>query len=167
MQLTEGHGPLLRHGPLSISRRLKRPPKSISVARTDRRADGRTDGRTDGHFITIKTKSKVKVKVTVKMVPNTPSSQDASTHQIWKTYLKEYRRYAPDTNRDGRTDSAITICLPKFLWGHKNWFDNLLIQTKTYKQTKQSKTVVKIHESLLFTCRKVKRQIMSISCSPC
>ena len=22
--------------------------------------------------------------------------------------------------RDGRTDSAITICLPKFLWGHKN-----------------------------------------------
>ena len=21
---------------------------------------------------------------------------------------------------DGRTDSAITICLPKFLWGHKN-----------------------------------------------
>ena len=23
--------------------------------------------------------------------------------------------------RDGRTDSAITICLPKFLWGHKNY----------------------------------------------
>ena len=44
---------------------------------------------------------------------------------------QEYRRYAPDTKRDGRThgrthgrtdgrtDSAITICLPKFLWGHK------------------------------------------------
>ena len=37
------------------------------------------------------------------MVRNTPSSQDASTHQIWNSYLKEYRRYAPDTKRDGRT----------------------------------------------------------------
>ena len=115
------------------------------------------------------------------MVCDTPPSQDASTHQIWNSYLKEYRRYAPDTKRDGltdgrtdivitiktksevkvkvtvtrkwyttlghpkmhphtkfgiptsknigdmhrtkwdgRTDSAITICLPKFLWGHKN-----------------------------------------------
>ena len=53
------------------------------------------------------------------MVRDTPSSQDASTHQIWNAYLKEYRRYAPDTKRDGHTDSAITICLPKFLWGHK------------------------------------------------
>ena len=25
-----------------------------------------------------------------------------------------------DRRTDGRTDSAITICLPKFLWGHKN-----------------------------------------------
>ena len=31
------------------------------------------------------------------MVRDTPSSQDASTHQIWNTYLKEYRRYAPDS----------------------------------------------------------------------
>ena len=38
------------------------------------------------------------------MVRNTPSSQDASTHQIWNSYLKKYRRYAPDTKRDGRTD---------------------------------------------------------------
>ena len=72
-------------------------------------------------MITIKTKSEVKVKVTVtrKWYVSLPS-QDASTHQIWNSYLKEYRRYAPDTKRDGRTDSAITICLPKFLWGHKN-----------------------------------------------
>ena len=65
------------------------------------------------------------------MVRDTPPSQDASTHQIWNSYLKEYRRYGPDTKAgrthgrthgqtDGRTDSAITICLPKFLWGHKN-----------------------------------------------
>ena len=153
------------------------------------------------------------------MVCDTPSSQDTFTHQIWNSYLKEYRRYAPDSMQfletrsevkfkvtvtqlcyatlghpkmhphtkfeiptsnnmryapntiilktrsevkvtvtqkwyvtlchpktyphtkfgihtsknigdmertrkrdgrtDGRTDSAITICLPKFLWGHK------------------------------------------------
>ena len=32
-----------------------------------------------------------------KMVRDTPPSQDAFTHQIWKSYLKEYRRYAPDS----------------------------------------------------------------------
>ena len=32
-----------------------------------------------------------------KMVCNTPSSQDAYTHQIWDYYLKYYRRYSPDT----------------------------------------------------------------------
>ena len=37
------------------------------------------------------------------MVRDTLPSQDASTHQIWNSYLKEYRRYAPDTKRDGRT----------------------------------------------------------------
>ena len=31
------------------------------------------------------------------MVCDTPSSQDAFTHQIWNSYLKEYRRYSPDT----------------------------------------------------------------------
>ena len=30
------------------------------------------------------------------------------------------RTRKPDGQTDGRTDSAITICLPKFLWGHKN-----------------------------------------------
>ena len=57
------------------------------------------------------------------MVCDTPPSQDVSTYQIWNPYLKESRRYGPDTKRDGRTDTrtdcAITICLPKFLWGHK------------------------------------------------
>ena len=32
-----------------------------------------------------------------KIVCDTPSSQDASTHQIWNSYLKEYKRYDPDT----------------------------------------------------------------------
>ena len=31
------------------------------------------------------------------MVCDTPSSQDAFTHQIWNSYLKEYKRYAPDS----------------------------------------------------------------------
>ena len=31
------------------------------------------------------------------MTCNTPSSQDAFTHQIWNFYLKEYRIYAPDS----------------------------------------------------------------------
>ena len=37
------------------------------------------------------------------MVCDTPPSQDASTHQIWNSYLKDYRRYGPDT-KAGRTD---------------------------------------------------------------
>ena len=43
------------------------------------------------------------------MVCDTPPSQDVSTHQIWNSYLKEYRSNAPDTKRDGRTDIVITI----------------------------------------------------------
>ena len=31
------------------------------------------------------------------MIGDTLSSQDAFTHQIWNSYLKEYRRYAPDS----------------------------------------------------------------------
>ena len=31
------------------------------------------------------------------MVHDTSLSQDVSTHQIWNSYLKEYKRYAPDT----------------------------------------------------------------------
>ena len=37
------------------------------------------------------------------MVCDTLPSQDASKLQIWNSYLKEYRRYAPDTKRDRRT----------------------------------------------------------------
>ena len=56
------------------------------------------------------------------MVRDTPPSQDVFKHQICNSYLKEYRRYGLDTKAgrtDGLTDSAFTICLPKFLWGHK------------------------------------------------
>ena len=57
------------------------------------------------------------------MLRDTLLSQYASTHQIWNSYLKEYRRYALDRKRDGQTDGrmdkATTICLPQFLWEHK------------------------------------------------
>ena len=39
-----------------------------------------------------------------KMVYDTLLSQDASTHQIWNSYLKEYWRYAPDTKTDRPTN---------------------------------------------------------------
>ena len=72
--------------------------------RTRSGTDGLTDGQCD-YYMPPK-----------EFLCDTPSSQDASTYQIWNSYLKEYRRYAPDTKRDGRTDgrtySAITICLP-------------------------------------------------------
>ena len=84
----------------------------------------RTQSGTDGHCDYYKNLVRGQGQGDPKMVCDTPPSQDAPTHQIWNSYLKEYRRYAPDTKRDGRTDSAITICLPKFLWGHKKY--NLL-----------------------------------------
>ena len=45
----------------------------------------------------LKTRSEVKVTVTQNGMCDTPSSQDAFRHQIWNSYLKEYRRNAPDT----------------------------------------------------------------------
>ena len=44
----------------------------------------------------LKTRSEVKVIVTQKVVRDTLLSQDASTHLIWNSYLKEYRSYKPD-----------------------------------------------------------------------
>ena len=64
-------------------------------------------------MIILKTRSEIKVKVTSdpKMVRDTPPSQDASTHQIWNSYLKEYMRYAQDTKRNGRTDGRTDIVI--------------------------------------------------------
>ena len=44
------------------------------------------------------------------MVRDTSSSQDASTNQIWDSYLKEYKRYAPDTiNLKTRSEVKVTV----------------------------------------------------------
>ena len=99
--------------------------------RTDRLTDGQTDGQTVRLLYASQSSFGSKNWVRgqgqghsdPKMVRDTLPSQDVSTSQIWNSYLKECRRYGPDTKAgrtDGRTDSAITICLPKFLWGHKN-----------------------------------------------
>ena len=48
------------------------------------------------------------------MVRYTPSSQDASTHQIWNSYLKEYNRYAPDTIIL-KTRSEVKVSDPKMV----------------------------------------------------
>ena len=45
------------------------------------------------------------------MVRDTPPSQDVSTHQIWNSYLKEYRRYGPDT-KAGQTDGQCDYYMP-------------------------------------------------------
>ena len=44
-----------------------------------------------------------------KMVSDTLPSQDAFTHQIWNSYLKEYRRYAPDSNQFLETRSEVKV----------------------------------------------------------
>ena len=40
----------------------------------------------------------------------TPTSQDAYTHQIWNSYLKEYKRYAPNTKiLKTRSEVKVTV----------------------------------------------------------
>ena len=43
------------------------------------------------------------------MVCDTPPCQDAFTHQIWNSYLKEYRRYAPDSMPILETRSEVKV----------------------------------------------------------
>ena len=43
------------------------------------------------------------------MVCDTPSSQDAFTHQIRNSYLKENRRYAPDSMQFLETRSEVKL----------------------------------------------------------
>ena len=43
------------------------------------------------------------------MVRDTPSSQDAFPHQIKNSYLKEYRRYAPDSKQFLQTRSEVKV----------------------------------------------------------
>ena len=77
-------------------------PTSKNIGDMHRTRSG-MDGRTDGQCDYYKNKLRGQGHIDTKMVRDTPPSEDAFTHQIWKSYLKEYRRYAPDRKRDGRT----------------------------------------------------------------
>ena len=46
---------------------------------------------------------------------DTPPSQDAFRHQIWNSYLKEYRRYAPDSMQFLETRSEVKVTVTQ-LW---------------------------------------------------
>ena len=55
----------------------------------------------------LTTRSEVKVTVTRNGMYNTPPSQDAFRHQIWNSYLKEYRRYQLDSMQFLETRSEV------------------------------------------------------------
>ena len=45
-----------------------------------------------------------------KIICETPPSHDAYTHQIWNSYLKEYKRYAPNTKiLKTRSEVKVTV----------------------------------------------------------
>ena len=44
-----------------------------------------------------------------KMVCDTPPFQDAFKHEIWNSYLKEYKRYAPDLETRSEVKFKVTV----------------------------------------------------------
>ena len=53
------------------------------------------------------------------MVHDTPLSKDKSTHQIWNSYLKEYKRYALDTIiLKTRSDVKVTVARKWYMTLH-------------------------------------------------
>ena len=65
------------------------------------------------------------------MVCDTFSSQDAFTHQIWNSYLKEYRRYAPDSMRflETRSEVKFKVTLTQ-LWYATLYHPKMPLHTK-------------------------------------
>ena len=50
------------------------------------------------------------------MVCDTLPSKDAYTHQIWNSYLKEYKRYVPDTKiLKTRLEVKVTVTKKKYV----------------------------------------------------
>ena len=52
-----------------------------------------------------------------KMVCDSPQSPDTFTHQIWISYLKEYKRYAPDAmqTQETRSEVKVTVTQVRYL----------------------------------------------------
>ena len=63
-------------------------------------------------MIILKTRSTVSHK-DPKMVHGISPSKDASIHRIWNSYLKEYRRYAPDSMQILEIRSEVKVSDPK------------------------------------------------------
>ena len=66
-----------------------------------------------------------------KMVCDTRPSQDAFTHQIWNSYLIEYRRFAPDSMQflETRSEVKFKVTVTQL------WYATLR-RPKTHPQTK-------------------------------
>ena len=65
------------------------------------------------------------------MVRDTPPSQDAFPHQIWNSYLKEYRRYAPDSKQFLETRSEVKVNVT----GTQEW-NAILCHPEIHQHTK-------------------------------
>ena len=62
------------------------------------------------------------------MVCDTPPSHDAFTHQIWSSYLKEYKTYAPDTIiLKTRSEVKVTVTQK---WYVTSRYPNMHLHTK-------------------------------------
>ena len=104
------------------------------------------------------------------MVGVTPSSQDAYTHQILNSYLKEHKRYATDTiilknevRGQGHSDTKM-VCdtLPSHdAFTYQIW-NPYLIKYKRYAPNKISRSEVKFKVSQLqYTRPKKKHRILN------
>ena len=53
------------------------------------------------------------------MVCDTPPFQDVFTHKIWNSYLKEYRRYAPDSMQflETRSEAKFKVTVTQLWYG--------------------------------------------------
>ena len=73
------------------------------------------------------------------MVSDTPPSQDTYTHQIWNSYLKEYKRYALNTiilkvgqsSRSQRPEMVFNIPSFQDTFKHQIW-NSYLKENKRY-----------------------------------
>ena len=90
------------------------------------------------------------------MVCDTPPSQDASTHKIWNSYLKEYRRYGPDTKAgrtdgltDRRTDGRTDGWTVRLLYASQSSFGGIKTTTKNKTKKTTAKNNNNTHTSLV------------------
>ena len=78
-----------------------------------------------------------------KMICDTLSSQYTFIHQIWNSYLKEYRRYAPDSMQFLEIRSEVKVTVTQL------WYATLSL-LKVHPHTKfESPTLNNIRDMLL------------------